>query len=106
MRKIKTGDQVIVVSGKDKGRTGSVLSVSPDGERVMVENTNMVKRHTRPNPNKGEPGGIIERETPMHISNVMHYNPVTKKGDRVGIRTLEDGKKVRYFKSNNEVVDL
>lgn len=106
MRKIKTGDQVIVVTGRDKGRTGSVLSVSPDGEQVVVENANMVKRHTRPNPNKGEPGGIIEKEAPLHISNVMHYNPVTKKGDRVGIRALEDGKKVRYFKSNNEVVDL
>lgn len=106
MRKIKTGDQVIVVTGRDKGRAGSVLSVSPDGEQVVVENANMVKRHTRPNPNKGEPGGIIEKEAPLHISNVMHYNPVTKKGDRVGIRALEDGKKVRYFKSNNEVVDL
>lgn len=106
MRKIKTGDQVIVVTGRDKGRTGSVLSVSPDGEQVVVENANMVKRHTRPNPNKGEPGGIIEKEAPLHISNVMHYNPVTKKGDRVGIRALEDGKKVRYFRSNNEVVDL
>ena len=106
MRKIKTGDQVIVVTGRDKGRTGSVLAISPDGERVVVENANMVKRHTRPNPTKGEPGGIIEKEVFVHISNVMHYNPVTKQGDRVGIRTLEDGKKVRYFKSNNEVVDI
>lgn len=106
MRKIKTGDQVIVINGKDKGRTGNVLTISPDGERVVVENANMVKSHTKPNPTKGEPGGIIEKEAPMHISNIMHYNPVTKKGDRVGIKALEDGKKVRYFKSNNEVVDL
>lgn len=106
MRKLKTGDHVIVIAGKDKGRTGGVVNVSADGERVIVEGVNMAKRHTRPNPGKGEPGGIIERETSIHISNVMHYNPVTKKGDRVGIKTLADEKRVRYFKSNNEVVDV
>ena len=106
MRKIKTGDQVIVIAGKDKGRTGNIVNISADGERVMVEGVNMAKRHTRPNPQRGEPGGIIEREMPLHISNVMHYNPVAKKGDRVGIKALEDGKRVRYFKSNEEVVDV
>jgi large subunit ribosomal protein L24 len=106
MHKIKTGDQIIVIAGKDKGRTGSVINVSADGERVLVEGVNMAKRHTRPNPGKGEPGGIIERETSLHISNVLQYNPVIKKGDRVGIKALEDGRRVRYFKSNNEVVDV
>jgi large subunit ribosomal protein L24 len=106
MQKIKKGDQVVVISGKDKGRTGNVVKLTADGERVLVENVNMIKRHTRPNPAKGEPGGIVEREAFIHISNVMHYNPVSKEGDRIGIRTLEDGRKVRYFKSNDEVVDV
>lgn len=106
MNKIKTGDHVVVITGKDKGRTGDVLKVSADGESVLVENVNMVKRHTKPNPGRNEPGGIVERESYLHISNVLHYNPVTKKGDRVGIKTLQDGSKVRYFKSNGEVVDL
>ncbi len=106
MQKIKKDDHVIVTTGKDKGRTGTVTKVTPDGDFVFVENINMVKRHTKPNPGKGEAGGIIEKEMPIHISNVMHYNAVTKKGDRVGIKTLEDGRKVRYYKSTDEVVDV
>ena len=105
MRRIRKGDEVIVIAGKDKGRRGSVLRVM-DSERVVVENVNMVKRHTRPNPARGVPGGIIEKEAPVHISNVMLYNPAAEKGVRVGFRTLDDGRKVRYFKSNNEVVDV
>ena len=106
MRKIKKGDHVIVIAGKDKGRTGSVTSISADGARALVENINMVKRHTRPNPGKGEAGGIVEKESKIHISNIMHYNPASKKGDRVGIKKLEDGRKVRTFKSNGEVIDI
>ena len=105
MNKIKSGDHVIIVSGKDKGRNGNVIRLVGD-EKVLIENVNMAKRHTKPNPAKGEPGGIVEREMPLHISNVMHYNPVAKKGDRVGIKVLEDGTKVRYFKSNGEVIDV
>jgi large subunit ribosomal protein L24 len=106
MNKIKTGDHVIVICGKDKGRTGNVIKVAADGESVLVENINMVKRHSKPNPAKNEPGGIVERESFIDISNILHYNPVTKKGDRVGIKVLEDGSKVRYYKSNGEVVDV
>jgi len=105
MRRIKKGDEVIVITGKDKGRRGQVLRVI-DNERVIVEGINIIKRHTRPNPARGVNGGIVEREAALHISNVMLYNPVTHKGDRVGFRTLENGRKVRYFKSNNEVVDV
>jgi len=105
MRRIRKGDDVIVIAGKDKGRRGTVLRIT-DKQRVLVENVNMVKRHTRPNPTQGVPGGIIEKEAPIHISNVMLYNPETDKGDRIGFRTLDDGRKVRYFKSNNEVVDV
>ena len=104
MSKIRKGDEVIVIAGKDKGRRGSVLRVYEDG-RVLVENVNMVKKHQRGNPNAGQPGGIISKEMPIDPSNVMMFNPQTEKGDRVGFRTLEDGKKVRYFKSNNEVLD-
>ena len=103
--KIKKGDEVIVTTGKDKGRQGTVLRVYDD-ERVLVENINVVKKHQKPNPNAGVGGGIIEKEMPLHVSNVMLFNPITKKGDRIGIRTLEDGRKVRYFKSNDEVVDV
>ncbi|MBA3580961.1 MAG: 50S ribosomal protein L24 [Gammaproteobacteria bacterium] len=106
MRRIKSGDQVIVITGKNKGSTGKVISVSGDGERVVVENVAVIKKHTRPNPMRGEAGGIVEREASIHASNVMHYNPLTKKADRVGFRVLEDGRKVRYFKSNDEVVDI
>ena len=105
MNKIRKGDEVVVTAGKDKGRRGTVLKVLDD-DRVLVENVNMVKKHQRPNPNANVAGGIVEKEMAIHISNVMLYNPVSKKGDRVGLRKLEDGRKVRFFKSNNEVVDV
>ena len=105
MRRIKKGDEVIVIAGKDKGKRGSVLRVL-DEERLIVENINIIKRHTKPNPQAGVAGGIIEREAAIQVSNVMLFNAQTKKGDRVGIRTLEDGRKVRYYKSTNEVVDV
>ncbi|MGD8498149.1 MAG: 50S ribosomal protein L24 [Chromatiales bacterium] len=104
MRRIRKGDDVIVVAGKDKGRRGTVVRVVDD-ERIVVQNINMVKKHQKPNPAAGAPGGIIEKEMPLHVSNVMLFNPGTGKGDRVGFRFLEDGRKVRYFKSNDEVVD-
>ena len=103
MNRIKKGDEVIVTAGKDKGRRGAILQIFKD-DRVMVEQINMVKKHTKPNPMQGLEGGIIEKEMPMHISNVMLFNPATNKGDRVGFKMLEDGRKVRYFKSNGEVV--
>ena len=105
MKRIRKGDQVIVISGKDKGRQGAVLKVLED-DRVLVEQINMVKKHTKPNPMQGVEGGIVEKEMPLHISNVMLFNPVTNKGDRVGFKLLEDDRKVRYFKSNGEVVDV
>ena len=104
MQRIKKGDEVIVTAGKDKGRRGNVMQVL--GDRVMVENINVVKKHAKPNPMAGVEGGIVEKEMSIHISNIMLFNPATNKGDRVGIKTLEDGKKVRFFKSNNEVVDV
>ena len=103
-RRIRKGDDVIVLAGKDKGKRGSVLSVV--GDRVLVENVNMAKKHVKPNPNKGEQGGIVPKEMPLDISNVALFNPATNKGDRVGFKTLEDGRKVRIFKSNGEVVDI
>lgn len=103
MNKIRKGDEVVVITGRDKGRRGTVIKVLE--EQVLVENINMVKRHTRPNPQKGIQGGILEKEAPLHLSNVQLWNPVAKKGDRVGIRTLADGRRVRFFKSNDEVVD-
>ncbi|MBN4078762.1 50S ribosomal protein L24 [Gammaproteobacteria bacterium AH-315-C21] len=106
MRKIKKGDDVIVLTGKDKGKQGTVNRVMPDEDRVVIGGINMVKRHTKSNPNAGVAGGIIDKEMPIHVSNIAIFNPITKKGDRVGIKTLEDGKKVRYFKSNDEVVDV
>ncbi len=105
MRKIKKGDQVVVLAGRDKGKRGSVLRVLDD-DRVVVENLNMVKRHTKPNPQRGEAGGILDKEMPMHVSNVALYNADTGKADRVGFKVLEDGRKVRFFKSNGEVVDI
>ncbi|MBM4197847.1 MAG: 50S ribosomal protein L24 [Gammaproteobacteria bacterium] len=104
MKNIRKGDEVIVISGKDKGRRGTVLSV--DGEQVVVENVNVVKKHQKPNPQRNVAGGIIEREMPLHLSKVMLFNTVTKKGDRVGVKALEDGRRVRVFKSSNEVVDI
>jgi len=105
MRKIKKGDDVIVIAGKDKGKRGSVVRVL-ENSRVIVENVNMVKRHTKANPQRGEPGGILDKEMPLHISNIALYNPASGKGDRVGFKLLEDGRKVRVFKSNGEVVDI
>ena len=105
MNRIKKGDEVIVMAGKDKGKQGSVLRVMPNG-RLIVSDVNMVKRHTKPNPNKGVPGGIVEKEMSIDASNIMLFNPQTKKGERVGFRMLEDGRKVRYFKSTDEVVDI
>ena len=105
MKRIKKGDEVIVITGRDKGRRGSVINVL-ENDLVLVENINVVKKHQKPNPNAGIPGGIIEKEMPIEVSNVMLFNPATGKGDRVGIKTLEDGRKVRFFKSNKEVVDV
>jgi large subunit ribosomal protein L24 len=105
MNRIRKGDEVIVITGRDKGRRGTVLKIYED-DRVLVENVNVVKKHQRPNPQRGVAGGIVEKEMPLQASNVMLWNPVSKKGDRVGIKVLQDGKKVRYFKSNDEVVDV
>ena len=105
MQRIKKGDEVIVTAGRDKGRRGNVMEILKN-DRVMVENINVVKKHAKPNPMAGVEGGIIEKEMSIAISNLMLFNPATNKGDRVGIKTLEDGKKVRIFKSNNEVVDV
>ncbi|MEQ8427923.1 MAG: 50S ribosomal protein L24 [Gammaproteobacteria bacterium] len=106
MSKIRKGDEVVVIAGKDKGKRGVVLSVDALLDKVTVENVNMVKRHTKGNPMQGSPGGIIEKEKPVDVSNVAIWNSVSNKADRVGFRFLEDGRKVRYFKSNNEVVDV
>ncbi|HSR62037.1 MAG TPA: 50S ribosomal protein L24 [Gammaproteobacteria bacterium] len=106
MNKIRKGDEVIMLAGKDKGKRGVVVSVLHDEDKVIVENVNMAKRHTKGNPMQGVPGGIVEKEMPVDVSNVAIWNPVTEKADRVGFRTLKDGKKVRYFKSNDEVVDV
>ena len=104
MRKIRKGDDVLVLTGRDKGKRGAVLKIV-DAEHVVVEGANKVKKHQRPNPMKGITGGIIEKEMPLHTSNVGLFNPGTKKADRVGVKVLEDGRRVRYFKSNREVVD-
>jgi large subunit ribosomal protein L24 len=104
MNKIRKGDEVVVLAGKDRGRRGVVLGRVGD-EHLVVEGVNRVKKHVRPNPLKGEVGGIVEKEMPLHISNVALFNPAAQKGDRVGIRVLEDGRKVRFFKSNGELVD-
>jgi len=101
MRKIKKGDDVVVVTGRDRSKRGTVLRIVDD-EHLLVEGVNRV----RPNPAKGETGGIIDKEMPIHVSNVALFNPITKKADRIGIRQLEDGRRVRYFKSNGEVVDV
>ena len=103
MKRIKKDDEVIIIAGKDKGRRGKVLSVG--GDRVTVENVNVVKKAVNPNPNVGEAGGIVEREMPLHLSNVMIFNPASGKGDRVGFKCLEDGKKVRCFRSSGEQIN-
>ncbi|GAO35840.1 MAG: 50S ribosomal protein L24 [Sulfuricella sp.] len=104
MRKIRKGDDVVVITGKDKGRRGLVLRMLDDGH-LLVEGVNKVKKHMKPNPVKGVAGGIVEKEMPLDISNIALFNPATQKADRVGIKVLEDGRKVRYFKSNGEVLD-
>lgn len=104
MKKIKQNDDVIVIAGKDKGKRGTVTKIVGD-DRVIVENINMAKRHTKPNPNRNIAGGIVNKEMPLHISNIAIYNHATKKADRVGVRTLDDGRKVRFFKSDSEVID-
>ena len=104
MKKIKKGDDVIVITGRDKGKRGTVLRV--DESRVLVEGANKVKKHERPNPMKNTTGGIIEKEMPLHISNIALYNPATQKADRVGIKVMESGKRVRYFRSNGEVINV
>jgi large subunit ribosomal protein L24 len=106
MMKIRKGDEVYVLTGKDKGKRGKVLRVLEAAEKVVVEGENVVKRHTKPNPAAGTPGSIVEKEAAIHRSNVALYNPMTQKPDRVGVKVLEDGRKVRVFKSNNEVVDV
>ena len=106
MNKLKKGDEVIVITGKDKGRRGTVIGVNTLEDRVLVEGVNVVKKHEKPNPNAGVQGGIVESEREVHMANVMLFNPATGKGDRIGVKTLEDGRKVRFFKSNNEVVDV
>ena len=103
-RKIRKGDQVIVLSGRDKGRHGAVVQVL-DNDRVIVESVNMVKKHTRPNPQAGKQGGIVEKEQSLHVSKIAIFNPSRKKADRIGFKTLGDGKKVRFFKSNGEQID-
>jgi large subunit ribosomal protein L24 len=105
MRKIRQGDDVVVITGKDKGKRGTVLRIM-ENDRLVVENVNMAKKHQKPNPQRGEPGGIVDKEMPLHLSNVALYNPETGGADRVGIKILEDGRKVRVFKSNGEVVDV
>jgi large subunit ribosomal protein L24 len=104
MNKIRKGDQVVVTTGKDRGKRGTVLRVLVTG-KAIVEGVNRVKRHTRPNPMKGQTGGIVDKEMPIQISNIALLNPATGKGDRVGFRLLDDGRKVRFFKSNGEVVE-
>ena len=103
MRKIRKGDEVIVITGKDKGKRGAVLRV--DAEHVLVAGVNQVKKHQRPNPMKGQQGGIVSKEMPIHVSNIAAWNPVTQKADRIGFRTMGDGRKVRFYKSNGELVN-
>jgi len=105
MKKFRKGDDVVVLTGRDKGKRGTILRVLDD-KCVLVDSVNVVKRHTRPNPNKGETGGIIEKESPIRLSNLGMYNPNSKKPDRVGIKFLEDGRKVRVFRSDGEMIDV
>jgi large subunit ribosomal protein L24 len=104
MQRIRKGDEVVVLSGRDKGKRGTVLR-RVDAEHVVVEGVNRVKKHQRPNPMKGQTGGIVDKDLPIHISNVGLFNPATKKADRAGVKTLQDGRKVRVFKDNGEQVD-
>ncbi len=102
MNRIKKGDRVIVTAGKDKGKQGDVVRVI--GDKVVVSNINVIKRHTKPNPQANQPGGVIEREAPIHVSNVMPFDPATGKGGRVGTKVLEDGSKLRVFRSSGEAI--
>ena len=104
MKRIKKGDEIIVISGRDKGKRGTVLR-RVDAEHVVVEGVNRVKKHQRPNPMKGETGGIVDKDLPIHVSNIALYNPATQKADRAGVKTLGDGRKVRVFKGNGEQVE-
>jgi large subunit ribosomal protein L24 len=104
MRKIRRDDQVVIITGKDRGKRGAVIRIVGD-DRVVVQGANRVKKHEKPNPAKGSTGGIVEKEMPIHISNVAVFNPALEKGDRVNIKTLDDGRKVRIFRSNGEMVD-
>ncbi len=104
MRKIKKGDQVIVITGRDKGKHGTVLSI-PQEQRLVIEGVNVARKHQKPVPMKGIPGGIVDKTLSIHVSNVALLNPANNKGDKVGFRVLADGRKVRFFKSNNEVID-
>lgn len=111
MQRVKVNDEVIVLAGKDKGRQGKVIKIMKDKlkkapARVLVEGVNMIKKHVKPDPNKNQQGGILEREATIHISNVALVNTATGKADKVGIKTLEDGRKVRFYKSNGELVDI
>jgi len=103
MNRIKKGDQVVVIAGKDKGKKGDVVRV--DGDRVIVSNVNIIKRHTKPNPQAGVAGGVVEREASMHISNIALFNPASGKGERIGFKVLEDGRKLRVFRSSGEALD-
>ena len=103
--KIRKGDEVVILAGKDKGKRGLVTKAFPEDDKVIVENVNIVKKHQKPNPNMNVPGGIIEKEMPIDVSNVALFNTTTGKADRVGFKLLDDGRKVRYFKSNGEVLD-
>ena len=105
MKRIHKGDEVIVTTGRSKGQRGHVLRVLGE-DRMLVENVNMVKKHQKPNPSVNQPGGIVEKESPIHASNVQVYNPGTGKADRVGFKTLDDGRKVRVFKSTGEAIDI
>ena len=105
MQRIRKGDEVVVIAGRDKGKRGTVLR-RVDAEHLVVEGVNRVKKHTRPNPMKGETGGITDKDMPIHVSNVALFNPATQKADRVGFKRLDDGRKVRVFKSNGEQVDV
>jgi large subunit ribosomal protein L24 len=111
MQRVKVNDEVVILAGKDKGRQGKVVKVLKDKlkkvpARVLVEGVNMIKKHVKPDPNKSQQGGILEREATIHISNVALVNSATGKADKVGIKTLEDGRKVRFYKSNGELVDI
>ena len=105
MSKLRKGDDVVILSGRDKGKRGTVLQII-ENNRILVDNVNVIKKHVKPNPNRGETGGIIEKEAPIQISNVALFNPNTNKADRVGYKVLEDGRKVRVFKADGEVADI